>query len=86
MVFLNIFKGGYYDDNNTYVPGESWDSINECYPNEEHDNVYPFAKDHDDEYDEGNLIFFYFLINKIVSFDLILINFDRWIRRFYKQR
>ena len=48
--------GGYYDDNNEYVPGEGWDEANNCYKDEindydDYDDEY--GSDHDDEEDDG---------------------------------
>jgi hypothetical protein len=40
--------GGYYDDNNEYVPGESWDEEHQCYKSQLGDECY----DEEGEYDE----------------------------------
>jgi hypothetical protein len=48
--------GGYYDDNNEYVPGEGWDEANNCYLdelNDYYDDDYEYGSDHDDEEDDG---------------------------------
>lgn len=47
--------GGYYDDNNEYIPGEGWDEANNCYVDElnDLDDDYEYESDHDDEEDDG---------------------------------
>ena len=43
--------GGYYDDNNEYIPGENWDEENQCYFDEDYENDYD---DEDDDYFDGD--------------------------------
>ena len=46
--------GGYYDDNQEYVPGEGWDEINNCYKDEYNDDYDDeYGSDHDDLEDDG---------------------------------
>ena len=47
--------GGYYDDNNEYVPGEGWDEANNCYLDEINDyyDDDEYGSDHDEEEDDG---------------------------------
>ena len=42
--------GGYYDDNDEYVPGKGWDEENNCYKEELNEDE--FASDHDHDPDE----------------------------------
>ena len=45
--------GGYYDENQEYIPGKGWDEINNCYKdeiNDDYDDEY--GSDHDDQ-DDG---------------------------------
>ena len=44
--------GGYYDDNDEYVPGKGWDEENNCYKEELVDDEY--ASDHDHEEEEND--------------------------------
>ena len=44
--------GGYYDDNDEYVPGKGWDEENQCYKDEINDDE--FASDHDHEEEEND--------------------------------
>ena len=51
--------GGYYDDNQEYVPGKGWDEKNNCYKdeyNDEYNNDYyddEYGSDHDYMEDDG---------------------------------
>ena len=44
--------GGYYDDNDEYVPGKGWDEENNCYKDELNEDE--FASDHDPADEEEN--------------------------------
>lgn len=56
--------GGYYDDNNEYVPGKGWDEENNCY-NDELDDEY--ASDHDPNEEEADDGFGDVDMNKIMD-------------------
>ena len=46
--------GGYYDDNQEYIPGKGWDEANNCYKDEINDDYYDeYGSDHDDYVDDG---------------------------------
>ena len=47
--------GGYYDENQEYVPGEGWDEVNNCYVDEYNDDYYDdeYGSDHDYMEDDG---------------------------------
>ena len=44
--------GGYYDENNEYIPGENWDEKNQCYLDEKEQNFENYLNDYDDAYDD----------------------------------
>ena len=46
--------GGYYDENQEYVPGHGWDEVNNCYKDEYNDDYDDeYGSDHDDFDDDG---------------------------------
>ena len=46
--------GGYYDDNQEYVPGKGWDEVNNCYKDEYNDDYDDeYGSDHDYMEDDG---------------------------------
>ena len=46
--------GGYYDDNQEYVPGKGWDEVNNCYKDEYNDDYDDeYGSDHDYAEDDG---------------------------------
>lgn len=45
--------GGYYDDNHEYIPGQGWDYVNNCYPDEnENEHLDAFYEDLEDDLGE----------------------------------
>ena len=44
--------GGYYDENNEYIPGENWDEKNQCYLDEKEQNFENYLNDYDEAYDD----------------------------------
>ena len=46
--------GGYYNDQQEYIPGPGWDEENNCYKDEINDDYYDeYGSDHDDYEDDG---------------------------------
>ena len=63
--------GGYYDDNDEYIPGKGWNEVNNCYEDELPDE---YASDHDLGEEKIELIFSDINKDKILDEENLIIS------------